>query len=375
MSFRFIHTADWQIGKAFSRLPPEAAVELRSQRIRTVERIAEIAQTHRVDAVLVAGDAFDSNEVSDRTIVRTVEALKAFGGLWVFLPGNHDPALAHSVRTRMREIGLPDSVVIADTPVAIDRWGAAAVVFFPAPLRRRREALDQTEWFEAAPSPEGCRRIGLAHGSIAGRLPDAASAANEIPMDRADRAGLGYLAVGDWHGALRIASRTWYAGTPETDRHRANDSGHVHLIELETCRSPERVETLRVGHYSWTKLEVDILDGTCGAVLRALDGIAGEHRRGIVALELAGTIGLSERRRLERELKAREARFHHLEVDDGRLHDEPTADDLDAVDNSGFVRLAIERLRAKATDPADPEAAEARIALRMIYLDHLDRAA
>ncbi len=353
MSFRFIHTADWQIGKAFSRLPPEAAVELRSQRIRTVERIAKIAQTHRVDAVLVAGDAFDSNEVSDRTIVRTVEALKAFGGLWVFLPGNHDPALAHSVWTRMREIGLPDSVVIADTPVAIDRWGAAAVVF-PAPLRRRREALDQTEWFEAAPSPEGCRRIGLAHGSIAGRLPDAASAANEIPMDRADRAGLGYLALGDWHGALRIASRTWYAGTPETDRHRANDSGHVHLIELETCRSPERVETLRVGHYSWTKLEVEILDGTCGAVLRALDGIAGEHRRGIVALELAGTIGLSERRRLERELKAREARFHHLEVDDGRLHDEPTADDLDAVDNSGFVRLAIERLRAKATDLRTP---------------------
>lgn len=374
MSFRFIHTADWQIGKAFSRLPPEAAIELRYQRIRTVERIAEIAQSHRVDAVLIAGDAFDSNEVSDRTIVRTLEALKAFDGLWVFLPGNHDAALAHSVWTRMREIGLPDGVVIADTPVAIARWGAAAVVL-PAPLRRRREALDQTEWFEAAASPEGCRRIGLAHGSIAGRLPDAASAANEIPMDRADRAGLGYLALGDWHGALRIAPRTWYAGTPETDRHRANESGHVHLIELETWRSPERVETLRVGHYSWTKLEVEILDGTCGAVLRALDGIAGEHRRGVVALELAGTIGLLERRRLERELKAREARFHHLEVDDGRLHDEPTADDLDAVDNSGFVRLAIERLRAKATDPADPEAAEARIALRMIYLDHLDRAA
>jgi len=75
MSFRFLHTADWQIGKAFGRLPPDVASELRAQRIRTVERIAETARAHHVDAVLIAGDAFDSNEVSDKTIVRTLEAL------------------------------------------------------------------------------------------------------------------------------------------------------------------------------------------------------------------------------------------------------------------------------------------------------------
>jgi DNA repair exonuclease SbcCD nuclease subunit len=374
MSFRFIHTADWQIGKAFGRLPADAALELRTQRIKTVERIAEMAHAKEVHAVLVAGDAFDTNEVADKTLVRTLEALKAFAGPWVFLPGNHDAALSHSVWTRMREIGLPANVVIADTPVAINRWNGEAIVL-PAPLRRRREGLDQTEWFDAAPSPEGCRRIGLAHGSIAGRLPGAADAANEIPTDRAERAGLGYLALGDWHGALQIAPRTWYSGTPETDRHRNNDSGHVHLVELDSWRAPERVATVRVGHYCWTKLEVEILDGTCTEVLRALSTIESEHRRCVVVLEIAGAIGLSERRRLDRELKLWEARFHHLEIDDSRLYDDPTVDDLDAVDKSGFVRLAIERLRAKAADPFDPDAAEAKIALRMIYLDHLDKAA
>jgi DNA repair exonuclease SbcCD nuclease subunit len=374
VSFRFIHTADWQIGKAFGRLPSDAALELRAQRIKTVERIAELARSKEVNAVLVAGDAFDSNEVADKTIVRTIEALKAFAGPWVFLPGNHDAALAHSVWTRMREIGLPENVVIADTPVSIDRWNGEAIVL-PAPLRRRREALDQTEWFDAAPSADGCCRIGLAHGSIAGRLPGAADAANEIPSDRAKRAGLGYLALGDWHGALQIAPRTWYSGTPETDRHRDNDSGHVHLVELDSWQAPEQVATVRVGHFCWTKLELKILDGTCGEVLRALSAVEWEHRRCVVMLAIAGAIGLSERRRLDRELKLWDARFHHLEIDDSRLYDEPTADDLDAVDKSGFVRLAIEQLRAKASDPSDPAAAEAKIALRMIYFDHLDPAA
>ncbi len=373
MSFRFIHTADWQIGKGFGGFPAEVAVELRTQRIRSVERIAEAARANAVDAVLVAGDAFDSNEVSDRTIHRTLEALAPFRGTWVFLPGNHDAALAHSVWTRMREIGLPDNVVIADAPVAVDHWRGAAMVL-PAPLRRRREAEDQTHWFDAAPSPDGCCRIGLAHGSVAGRLPGSADAANEIPADRAARAGLCYLALGDWHGALRIGERTYYAGTHESDRHKANESGHVHVVEIAGPRAPERVETVSIGHYNWISREVDVLDGTGDAAIEALRAIGGDPRRCVVSLSLAGTIGLAERRRLGRELKGWDARFHHLDVDDDRLLDEPTSDDLDAVDTSGFVRLAMERLKAVADDVAHPAAAaDARMALRMMYLDHHEK--
>jgi hypothetical protein len=70
-------------------------------------------------------------------------------------------------------------------------------------------------------------------------------------------------------------------------------------------------------------------------------------------------------------LKAWEARLHHLEIDDSRLIDEPTSDDLDAIDTVGFVRLAVERLRAKASDANSAEAEQARMALRMMYLDHV----
>ena len=318
----------------------------------------------------MAGDAFDTNEVSDSTIVRTLEALRPFAGTWVFLPGNHDAALAHSVWTRMRKMGLPENVIIADRPVAIDRWNGAAVVL-PAPLRRRRESVDQTEWFDVALTPDGCIRIGLAHGSVAGRLPGAADAANEIPEDRAQHARLDYLALGDWHGALKIAPRTWYSGSPEPDRHKANASGFVNFVEIADQGSPEQIEALDVGHYRWLRRDVELVDGTCNGALEALNALAYEHRRCVIALNLTGTISLAERHRLERGLNAWKARLHHLDVDDSGLIDEPTADDLDAIDTGGFVRLAVERLRAKAADTNNPEADIARMALRMMYLDHV----
>jgi DNA repair exonuclease SbcCD nuclease subunit len=372
MAFRLIHTADWQIGKRFGNIPGDAGAELRLQRIRTVERIAELAQSRAVDAVLVAGDVFDSNEVSEKTIVKTLEALRAFAGTWVFLPGNHDAALAHSVWTRLRAMGMPENVVIADQPVPVARWGETAVVL-PAPLTRRREARDQTEWFDAAATPEGAIRIGLAHGSVAGRLPGTADATNEIPAERAERARLDYLALGDWHGQLRIAPRTWYSGTHEPDRHRANKPGFVNLVEIAGPDAPEQVEPLSVGYYRWARRELELVDGTSGEALAALEEFADEPRRYLVSLCLAGAVSFAERHRLEIGLKSWEARLHHLEVDDSALADEPTADDLDAIDTAGFVRLAVSRLQAKAEDANDPDTDTAAMALRMMFLHHREK--
>jgi DNA repair exonuclease SbcCD nuclease subunit len=369
LSFRFIHTADWHIGKPFGQVAGDAGAALRMQRVRTVGRIAELARAWAVDAVLVAGDAFDDNGVSDRAIRQTLEAIAPFDGIWVFLPGNHDAALAHSVWTRMRAQGLPPNVVIADEPRPLLAWGGRAAVL-PAPLRRRHEVQDLTQWFDGAATPVGCCRIGLAHGSVAGRLPETSEQGNAIAADRAARAGLCYLALGDWHGALNIAPRSWYSGTPEPDRHKDNDAGKLHLVTLDSPRAPERVETLSVGHFRWLRREAVCL-GNCEPALQALEGLTGDHRACVLSLRLTGSLSLAERDRLARALDHWGARLHHLEVDDSELIDDPTPDDLDALDTAGFVRLAVERLRARAQDPTDPERRAARTALRMIYLDHL----
>jgi hypothetical protein len=147
----------------------------------------------------------------------------------------------------------------------------------------------------------------------------------------------------------------------------------VHIVETAGLQVSEQVETLAIGHYRWLPIDLPLVDGTCDAVFERLERLPDEPRRCLVSLVLTGSLSLSERRRLESGLKGWEARLHHLAVDDTGLRDEPTDDDLDAIDTGGFVRAAVDRLRARAADPADPEREAARLALRLVYLDHRGR--
>lgn len=367
MALRILHTADWQVGKPFGNVPDDAGALLRRQRIDTVAALARLAAGRRVDAILVAGDAFDSNEVEERTINQLIDALTPYSGPWIFLPGNHDAGLPHSVWTRLRHLSSAQNIVIADEPRPITLRDGAAVVL-PAPLKRRRESGDPTAWFDEAVTPPGAIRIGLAHGSVAGRLPSETN--NTIADTRAASARLDYLALGDWHGTVEIAPRTWYSGTPETDRHRDNDSGNALIVEIDHAGADPRVEVIPVGAYAWRRLEVAIPDGDATAITNALEALDADPGRAVVELAVSGFVSLAERHRLEAELTRWRARLHHLDVVDDALKEEPTADDLDAL-GGGFVGLAVERLHAIGEDAASEDQAAARMALRLLYLDHM----
>ena len=44
VTFTFVHTADWQIGKTFGAFPEEKASVLRHARLDAIDRIAEAAR-------------------------------------------------------------------------------------------------------------------------------------------------------------------------------------------------------------------------------------------------------------------------------------------------------------------------------------------
>src|SRR5690606_18918450 len=98
-------------------------------------------------------------------------------------------------------------------------------------------------------------RIGLAHGSVAGILPDTVDATNPIAADRAATARLDYLALGDWHGARRIGARTWYSGTPEPDRFKENEPGNVLQVDIAQPGAEPVVEVVPVAAYRWHEWE------------------------------------------------------------------------------------------------------------------------
>ncbi|WP_081651444.1 DNA repair exonuclease [Cupriavidus sp. WS] len=360
-----LHTADWQIGRVFSQFEPDDAAALFEARFVVVERLAAIATERCVDAVLVAGDVFDAQTVSDKTIRRLFNAMRGFAGTWVLIPGNHDAALTESVWTRAFRIdAIPSNVLLClkAEPVAV----AGKFTLLPAPLTQRHTHSDLTEWFGTTPGGDGLPRIGIAHGCVQGILPGEIDSANPIAADRAQDAGLAYLALGDWHGTKRIDDRTWYAGTPETDRFKANDSGQALWVSIEAEGAVPVVEAVRTGKFNWLQLETEM------AVDSDIDGIVDIFNTAgnddVLQVHVSGTCNLAGHRKLIAALGAARAKARAVVWDSTALRLEPTEEDIQALHVDGFVGEVLQQLRTEQNG-SDPELARDAILALARVLD------
>jgi len=84
---KFMHTADWHVGKTLKgrdRLDEQRAV---------LAEMAQIAEANQVDAVLVAGDVYESSAPSapaQHLVVQTLLRLRQAGAEVIVIAGNHD---------------------------------------------------------------------------------------------------------------------------------------------------------------------------------------------------------------------------------------------------------------------------------------------
>lgn len=340
---RFLHTADWQIGRQFATFEPEDAHPLAEARITAVERLAALAAEHQVDAVLVAGDVFDLQTVSDRTIRRMFNAMAEFAGPWILMSGNHDAALSESVWTRAVRIGaVPENVRLALTAEVL-LLVESGIAVLPAPLTQRHTFGDATDWFDRAETPAGYVRVGLAHGSVQGILADGIDSANPIAPDRTTWARLDYLALGDWHGCKRIDARTWYSGTPEPDRFKANDAGRALLVEISAPGAEPLVTPLATAQFQWQQLMANLRVGTdLDELIVLLDGLMANC---VVDLTVEGQIDFASHQWLQAALGRAAGRVRHLNAALGQLRLEPTDEDIASLKADGYLGEVIAELR------------------------------
>lgn len=363
---KLLHTADWQIGKLFGQFEPDDGALLADARFKAVERLASLATENRVDLVLVAGDVFDAQGVADKTIHRLFHSMAGFEGPWLLLPGNHDAALAESVWTRAARLrAIPAHVTVCLQPelLLLEPLGIAVL---PAPLTQRHTHTDLTEWFASAETPADMLRIGLAHGSVQGILPEDIDSPNPITAGRAEQARLDYLALGDWHGMKQIDPRTWYSGTPETDRFRSNESGRALLVELSEQGALPTVTPLATGQYRWHSETLELR--VPSDVELALQTISAYGPADVVQLELSGQIDLDGYRRLCAAIEQARGKARSVLADLSALRLEPTAEDIDALKADGYLGEVIAELRANQ-DGADAEIAREALALLAGILD------
>ena len=373
MTLRLIHTSDWQIGKVFRFVDNATMGLLQEARLRAITRLGELAKEKDARHILVAGDVYDMEALSPRSLNQPLERMCNFAGVhWHLTPGNHDHYRPNGLWDQLRRKGLPGNVHIHTAPESVI-FEDDSFALLPAPLHHRRMLDDPTTYMDEADLPESLVRVGLAHGTVTGFGSDDKDVPNYVAPDRPARAGLAYLALGDWHGQKKINDRCWYSGTPETDAFDVIDGGQALLVEIEEPRAVPAVTPLRTGHYTWERHTERVGNrADIDHLVEKVRGVAGDLDRVLIHLEVEGALSLEDRQYFQEQIvDGVSAALCFMRVDDRRLFPRPTPEDLDQIDRGGFVRTAADELKRLTEQGGDAERDCAAEALQRLYIEHM----
>jgi len=382
MSVRFLHTADWQLGKPYARVVEVAKrSRLQDERFGCLKRIGDAVRVHQAKFVLVAGDLFDSPSPVNSTVARACEAIGQMGVPVLVIPGNHDHGGAGSLWeqpffvTQRAQLAPNMQVLLTGEPMVL-----AEAVIFPAPLLRRQDTSDPTAWIrtgiDAAGLPAGLPRIVLAHGSVQGfgsaqdEEDDLPAGMNRIELARLPEAEIDYIALGDWHGTKQVAAKAWYCGTPEIDRFPRgadNDPGNI-LIVRASRGGGAVVEKHATGRFRWNQVSHRFTDdagfAAFGTDLEARIGAWGQDS--LLKLTLEGSLGIETSQRLSDLIAGLDARLLRLKLED-RVAIAPTEAEIQALaDRPGDPLISSVATQLVALCQT-PDAEVARLALRQLH--------
>ena len=227
-----LHTADVHLGSdGFGDVEQQAAHRQRHR--RALEAIVDRALADRVDLVLIAGDLFDHNRVSDEIVALVRGELNRLRQPVVILPGNHDSLCANAIYDRhdmsagaghVRVIRGADGETIEWPDLDVVVWGRAMVGHTP-------EFRPLAHLPGRAPD-RWC--LAMAHGFFydAGQRPERSS---PIFAEEIRDSGWDYVALGHQHVRTDVsqgAVAAYYAGAPVVEWGGAEAQGSVLLIDL-----------------------------------------------------------------------------------------------------------------------------------------------
>jgi len=372
---RILHTADWQIGKPFRWITdPQKLARLQRERVEAVSRIADVARSESVDALLVAGDLFDSSTVPASEVLEVMELIGAMPCPVLVIPGNHDHGGAGGIwrredlLRRMRERAPNLELLTRFEPTS-----RAGLTLLPCPLLRRHDSvgpmrwLDQLDWQDL---DSEAPRVLLAHGSVQGF--GSGTDVNALNLERLPTEELDYIALGDWHGLMQVQSKAWYCGTPEPDRFPTGSEdqrSQVILADLTRGQDPQ-VRMIPTGRLAWHRITMQ-LQGLpdLERLQHQLDACIGSRAgRDLLRLELHGRLGLDAHRRLQALLDELSAQLLHVRLR-GELQRHPTDAELNqCLDRSDGPLLSsiAAALKQELDGGADPLIEQALIELHQL---------
>jgi DNA repair exonuclease SbcCD nuclease subunit len=288
---KFLHTADLQIGARFTRFGEKAEI-LRAARLTTLKRILEIGRQEAVDAILIAGDLFESNQIANALVEEVFGLMTAHPEIpVVILPGNHDPLDGPGCIWLRKPFAEPPShVTVCKTRDGIEVPGA---VILPVPITQKVSTKDPSlPLIESGASiPRGVIGIGMTHGALA---IEGKHQPNDQPisLEAATRAGLDYLALGHWHKPqVYDGERLSMPGTPEPDDFE-QASGFVSLVEITAPGRQPTMTPIDCATFAWRSVTLDLLnrEPTPEAVAASMAGIDTPPNGTVLRVRLVGPV-------------------------------------------------------------------------------------
>ncbi|NPA95273.1 MAG: DNA repair exonuclease [Thermodesulfobacteria bacterium] len=375
---RFIHTADWQIGKPFGSIEDEEVrLTLRRQRIESVDAIAEAARKHGASFVAVAGDLFDSNTPDKSTVSQLCAAVGQIPVPVLVIPGNHDDGGPGSIYSRsffqeQQKRHAPNmNILMEPAPFEIDD-----AVILPAPCLFGSKQANPLRWLSGQGIWDGLSsrkpRIILAHGSVTGFNESEFSSEHVIDLDIVDFDRVDFVALGDWHGTKKISDKCWYSGTHEPDRFPRGEgysAGNVLLVEVERGGTPS-VTPIETGRFFWHRLALHVGDKADVELLQGLISRCTSNRvgRDLVRLELTGTVSLSVGAYLEKVLETIGSELLYLRLRN-KLQIIPDDEELQKLIHGSdpLIGRVAKRLTEQLAMPEQEDEREVSEALRLLY--------
>lgn len=227
---RFLHTADWHIGKKLH------GYDLRDQQRDALMQIKKIACQHQVDAIVVAGDVYDRSLPSEEAVSDVNQFLSELN-LALKLPllvisGNHDSAVRLETGSQWyatTQFYLKTQISAAFEPVVIDD-----TQFFMLPYFEPQAARN---YFEDATIPDLAtalqlivtkmqtlflpdkKHVLIAHFFVAGSTKSASETLLEVgglsPVGLDCLASFDYVALGHLHDKNALKHpKIRYSGSP-----------------------------------------------------------------------------------------------------------------------------------------------------------------
>ncbi len=366
---RFIHTSDWQIGMTRAFLSQEAAARYSQARIDAIRAQGQLAEEHDAQFVVVAGDVFESNQLSAQTLSRALDALNSVPVPVFLLPGNHDPLDASTLfRSKAFREQARGHIIVVENSEPIPVPGLANVEVVGAPWFSKRPGVDlcaqALKTLEPAP---GVTRILLGHGQVDSLSPDHSQPGviSQALLEQALAEGrVQYVALGDRHSLTNVGSsgRLCYSGTPLVTDFDEVAPNQALLVELynEGCR----LTPLTTGFWEFQALQRDI-DGPedLAAFAQWLDAVRGKECT-VLKVGFTGSVNLALAAQLDALLETQSPLFASLKRRERTtdLAVIPDALDDNAIALSGYADATWKALLERAA--SDDTATDA---LRLMY--------